>query len=88
MKQPPHTNANAFYHLAEEEPAETEHLLPAEVVIGNGETLDDADQQPSLPEVLPILPVRQMVIFSGTIIPLNIGRSASRQLLDDWLPRS
>ena len=42
---------------------------------------------PHIPEELSILPVRGIVVFPGTIIPLNIQRAASLKLLDDTLPR-
>ena len=38
---------------------------------------------PRIPEELSILPVRGLVIFPGTIIPLSIQRAASLKLLDD-----
>jgi ATP-dependent Lon protease len=45
-------------------------------------------QMPHIPEELSILPVRGLVIFPGTIIPLNIQRAASLKLLDHTLPRT
>ncbi|HWI59465.1 MAG TPA: LON peptidase substrate-binding domain-containing protein, partial [Bacillota bacterium] len=56
-------------------------------IIGVSRKEDDASQPP-IPEVLPILPVRNMVVFPGTVIPLSIGRASSRQLLDESLPQS
>jgi ATP-dependent Lon protease len=53
------------------------------IAAGTGET-----QMPHIPEELSILPVRGLVIFPGTIIPLNIQRAASLKLLDDTLPRT
>jgi ATP-dependent Lon protease len=44
--------------------------------------------EPSAVEVLPILPLRDTVLFPGTIVPLNIGRTASLQLLEESLPQS
>lgn len=44
--------------------------------------------QPEIPDVLPVLPVRGTVVFPGTIIPLGIGRPSSRQLLDESLAKS
>lgn len=38
--------------------------------------------------VLPILPLRNTVVFPGTLIPLNIGRSSSLRLLEESLPQS
>src|SRR5207244_4201796 len=43
---------------------------------------------PHIPEELSILPVRGIVVFPGTIIPLNIHRAASLKLLDDTMPRT
>ncbi|HEY2568930.1 MAG TPA: endopeptidase La [Candidatus Udaeobacter sp.] len=55
----------------------------ATIAVGTGET-----QIPHIPEELSILPVRGLVIFPGTIIPLNVQRAASLKLLDDTLPRT
>lgn len=41
-----------------------------------------------IPEVLPVLPLRGTVTFPGTVLPLTVGRPASRRLLDEWLPQS
>jgi ATP-dependent Lon protease len=49
---------------------------------------DDDPQQPKIPETLPILPLRNMVVFPGTVIPLTVGRANSRKLLEDSLPQS
>jgi ATP-dependent Lon protease len=48
----------------------------------------DQSGMPRIPEELSILPVRGIVIFPGTIIPLTIQRPASLKLLDDTLPRT
>ncbi|MBK9120179.1 MAG: endopeptidase La [Phycisphaerales bacterium] len=37
---------------------------------------------PPLPERLPVLPVRDMVVFPGTVVPLTVGREKSRRLID------
>jgi ATP-dependent Lon protease len=46
----------------------------------------DPSAEPSkrlqIPELLPILPVRETVIFPGTIIPLAVGRDKSKKLID------
>jgi ATP-dependent Lon protease len=36
----------------------------------------------AIPEVLPILPVREMVLFPGAVLPLTIGRESSLALLN------
>jgi ATP-dependent Lon protease len=57
--------------------------LQSTIAAGTGES-----QMPHIPEELSILPVRGLVIFPGTIIPLNVQRAASLKLLDDTLPRT
>ena len=58
-------------------------------VIGVGlEPPEDAAEQPAIPEQLPVLPVRGVVGFPGTVMPLGVGRPSSRRLLDDSLARS
>jgi ATP-dependent Lon protease len=39
-----------------------------------------------VPNVLPILPIRNIVVFPGTVMPLNVGRPKSKALLDDVMP--
>ncbi len=39
-----------------------------------------------LPDVIPVMPLRGIVLFPGTVAPLTIERPASRQLLDELLP--
>jgi ATP-dependent Lon protease len=53
------------------------------IAAGTGES-----QIPHIPKELSILPVRGLVVFPGTILPLNIQRAASLKLLDDTLPRT
>jgi ATP-dependent Lon protease len=48
----------------------------------------DESGMPRIPEELSILPVRGLVVFPGTVIPLNIQRTASLKLLEDTLPRT
>lgn len=51
--------------------------------------LDDSElggSPETLPGELPILAIRGMVIFPGTVTPLAVGRTASRKLLDQTLP--
>ncbi len=38
--------------------------------------------EPQIPEILPILPIRDSVAFPGTIMPLNIGREKSKRLVE------
>jgi ATP-dependent Lon protease len=43
-------------------------------------------QRTLLPNVLPILPIRNIVVFPGTVMPLNVGRPKSKALLDEVMP--
>src|SRR4051794_32742025 len=42
-------------------------------------------QPVQVPEVLPLLPVREQVGFPGSVMPLTVGRPRSKKLLDDAL---
>ena len=69
----------------------TQPAMSEEVVIGDQGQVPAAERAagpPELPEASPVLPIRQTVVFPGTIVPLGVGRPSSRQLLDDWLPHS
>ena len=46
---------------------------------GNGQKL-------VIPNLLPILPIRNIVVFPGTVMPLNVGRQKSKNLLDEVMP--
>src|SRR5829696_1316465 len=64
--------------------AETQVLerTPESTVVrigGNG-------QQVTIPSLLPILPIRNIVVFPGTVMPLNVGRQKSKNLLDEVMP--
>jgi ATP-dependent Lon protease len=52
-----------------------------------GETTDSKDSI-RIPEELSILPVRGLIIFPGTVLPLTIERPASLKLLDETLSSS
>src|SRR5688572_23586304 len=43
-------------------------------------------QQTSVPHVLPLLPVRGLVVFPGTVMPLSIGRPRSKAVVDEVMP--
>jgi ATP-dependent Lon protease len=51
-------------------------------------TKKEGDNEPPVPDVLSILPVRGMVIFPGTVVPLSIRRAASLKMLDETLPKN
>ncbi|MGB8705035.1 MAG: LON peptidase substrate-binding domain-containing protein, partial [Gillisia sp.] len=39
--------------------------------------------QEELPEILPILPLRNTVLFPGVVIPITAGRDTSIKLIND-----
>jgi len=39
-------------------------------------------RQLEIPELLPIMPIRDTVAFPGTIVPLNVGREKSKRLIE------
>ena len=49
----------------------------------DGETKLLADQNQKLPEELPILPLRGLVVYPQTVVPLTIGQPRSIRLVDD-----
>ena len=53
-----------------------------------GGQLDEQISRIPIPDELPILPIRGTVVFPGTVMPLGVGRPASRRLLDESLPHS
>jgi len=50
----------------------------------NFEDIEDISQRiHTIPEELPVLPVRDAVIFPNAVIPLNVGRESSVKLIND-----
>src|SRR5580765_4019037 len=56
--------------------------LPTATVIRTGNN----GQRLTIPNTLPILPIRNIVVFPGTVMPLNVGRQKSKHLLDEVMP--
>lgn len=52
---------------------------------GNG---SGGDERPTIPDTLPILPMRNVAVFPGIIATISVGRPASRKLLEESLPQS
>ena len=46
------------------------------------------NQAAEIPGALPILPIRHLVIFPGTVLPLTVGREAARKLLEESVPQN
>lgn len=40
------------------------------------------DTTPVIPDVLPLLPIRNSVVFPGTVMPLGVNREKSKRLMD------
>ncbi|MFT6815085.1 MAG: ATP-dependent Lon protease [Sphingobacteriales bacterium] len=56
----------------------------AEIVpIIQSEESDEEDNKTEIPEIIPILPLRNTVLFPGVIIPITVGRDKSIQLIKD-----
>ncbi len=60
-----------------------------EIAIGKGESIEQQDlpDEIQLPEVIPLLPVRDIVLFPFMIIPLFVGREASIKAVDEALSK-
>src|SRR5688572_18910374 len=43
-------------------------------------------QHLTIPNRIPLLPIRNIVVFPGTVMPLNVGRQKSKNLLDEVMP--
>ncbi|MCG3127832.1 MAG: Lon protease 2 [Phycisphaerae bacterium] len=60
---------------------ETPSAAPPETALA--EVVDDDEDAVRLPDVLPVLPVRNVVVFPGTVMPLSVSRDKSKRLIDD-----
>ncbi len=54
-----------------------------EVIPVNTDVFDDEATKQQYPDVIPILPLRNTVLFPGVVIPLTIGRNKSFKLIKD-----
>ncbi len=65
------------------------HLLVASTVPGlgkpqgSGEAQEATAERPKYPDVLPILPLRGVVVYPQTAVPLTVGQARSIRLVDD-----
>lgn len=56
--------------------------LAGNVAASMGDSADPA-KRPRIPKLLAILPIRDTVVFPGTIVPLTVGRDKSKRLVAD-----
>jgi ATP-dependent Lon protease len=85
------TSANEFVNwMWENDPAGVESLLPS--LFPQPKKKDDADpasengqssEKAKYPEILPILPLRGVVVYPTTAVPLTVGQPRSIRLVDD-----
>src|ERR1041384_1541941 len=45
---------------------------------------EDNMRNEKIPDILPILPLRNTVLFPGVVIPITVGRDKSIQLIKDY----
>ena len=60
--------------------------IEAVIKVGRAEKETPGEARVPLPEILPIMAVRNTVVFPGTVMPLTVGREKSRRLIDEVLP--
>jgi ATP-dependent Lon protease len=58
-----------------------------EVIQGGPETVGQPGAVPAVPDVLPVLPLKEMVAFPNTMTPLAVGQERSVRLVNDALSR-
>jgi ATP-dependent Lon protease len=66
-----------FFMQGQEEEMEFMPIIPL-----NDEEDPNADEQP-IPAVLPVLPLRNTVLFPGVVIPITVGRDKSIKAVND-----
>jgi len=70
-----------------DESAIEEQLGGMEIAVGSGPD-DELDELTELPEELPVLPLKNTVLFPYLLSPLLVNTPASQRLIDDVLVRS
>lgn len=69
-------DSNDMFYLDDSEVVDTD-FFP---IIAEG---NNDEKELELPKSLPIMPLRNMVVFPGVIIPINVGRNKSLQLIKE-----
>ncbi len=86
-KSSSHTNEGARDISVVDETHVSEAAPPSPAFQSNAEVAVPVEDV-KLPDELPILGLRGLVVFPGTIVPLQVGRASSLKLLEDALPHS
>ncbi len=55
-------------------------------ISGSAPNAERPDWRKDLPEQIPVMPLRGIVLFPGTVAPLTVERPASQKLLEELLP--
>lgn len=71
---------NRLIEGSDGQPDEISVPIGAGIVSSEGEA--ETERKLEIPKLLPILPIRDTVVFPGTIVPLTVGRDKSRKLID------
>jgi len=84
----PHRTAEALPEPDQREAADDgepeQELVVAGPLDGEPESAeDDVGDSPQIPGILPVLPLRDIVVFPGMMVPLIVSRDQSVQLVDD-----
>src|SRR5512135_764839 len=82
------TNMSELFEWMGQDDEELKLLVPSAFPgIGNkeetGDSTKSAGEPPKYPEVLPILPLRGVVVYPQTAVPLTVGQPRSVRLVDD-----
>jgi ATP-dependent Lon protease len=59
-----------------------------EIHVGSGASEEDEDESPELPDELPVLPLKNTVLFPFLLSPILVNTRASQDLIDSVLLRS
>ena len=95
LSQPTNSRRNSLYSLLSI--FSLLHMEDFEQMLqeSSGEIIEISTSQPDaempewrsdLPEVIPVMPLRGVVLFPGTVAPLTVERAASKKLLEELLP--
>ena len=55
-------------------------------ISGSARDAETPEWRQDMPDVIPVMPLRGVVLFPGTVAPLTVERPASQRLLEELLP--